>query len=125
MATQSVENALDNIQMSKKILSEIEKTKANDYGTNIDKYARNIVAEKISFNWYYGSYGSSSVYDILHNQFNQQLVNKAISSYLTKNFKDVMKEISNAYLDEARKAKQNLVSQKEIIEKFLEELEQK
>ena len=36
-----------------------------------------------------------------------------------------MKEISNAYFDEARKAKQNLVSQKEIIEKFLEELEQK
>lgn len=121
MATQSVENALNNIQMSKKILSEIEKTK-NNYGTNIDKYDRNIVAEKISFNWYYGSYGSSSVYDILHNQFNKELVNKAISSYLTKNFKEVMKEISNAYLNEAKAAKQNLVSQKEIIEKFLEEL---
>ena len=122
MAIQSVEQALSNIEMSKKILSEIEKTKS-DYGKNIDKYDRSIYVEKIRFNWYYGSYGSSSVYDVIHNYFDKELVNKAISSYLTKNFEDVMKEVANAYLNQAKDAKQELVSQKEIIEKFLKEID--
>jgi hypothetical protein len=107
--------------MAKKIRIEKDK-KQSDYGKNVDKYARNIVVNDIKFNWYEGSFGSSSVYDILHNQFDHRTVSDAASSFMTQNFELFMEHLASHYETLARKEMDKLLKQKEEIEDCIAQL---
>lgn len=111
--------AIKNIKMSKKLLAEIGKIKS-DYGNNVDKYGKSVRAA-IELNWYYGHYGSSSTYDIM-GDLDKKILNQAASSFLTRNFNEVMKEVAKIYKEKAIEELPNLLKQKELIEELIGEL---
>lgn len=113
--------ALKLANMAKKIRVEKDKIQS-DYGKNVDKYARSIVVNGIKFNWYHGSFGSSSVYGILHNQFDNQIVCDAASSFLTQNFELFMEHLAIHHEALARKEMDKLIKQKQEIEDCIEQI---
>lgn len=113
--------ALKLANIAKKIRIEKDK-KLSDYGKNVDKYARSIVVNGIKFNWYQGAYGNSSVYDILHNQFDNKIVCDAASSFLTNNFGLFMEHLAIHHETLATKEMNQLMKQKQEIEDCIEQL---
>jgi len=76
----------------------------------------------MKFNWYQGSYGNSSVYDILHNQFDNQTVCDAASSFLTQNFGLFLEHLAKHHEALARKEMDKLIKQKQEIEECIEQI---
>lgn len=113
--------ALKLANMAKKIRVEKDKIQS-DYGKNVDKYARSIVVNCIKFNWYQGDYGSSSVYGILHNQFDNKIVCDAASSFMTNNFGLFLEHLAKHHEALARKEMDKLIKQKNEIEDCIEQL---
>lgn len=114
--------ALDRIKMAKRIRAEIPK-KQKDYGNNVDKYNKGFCEVSAKFNWYQGSFGSSSVYDILHNNFERELVNRTLVNFLNRNVDVILELLAKEYEAEALKEKQSMLDTKKIIEEFLMEIE--
>jgi hypothetical protein len=113
--------ALKLADIAKKIRIEKEKIQS-DYGKNVDKYARNVVIKSMNFNWYKGSFGNSSVYNILHDQFDHQTVCDAASSFMTQNFELFMEHLAIHHESLAKKEMDKLLKQKEEIENCIAQL---
>jgi hypothetical protein len=106
------------LKTAKDLLLELEK-KQDDYGSSIDKYYRKI-GVSASFEWKYGSYGSSSVYDVKSiRNINKDIMNKVVNDFINKNFDEVVKLISDAHKVQATKDIDEILKQKEDIEEIL------
>ena len=106
------------VRTSKKLVEELNRIRS-DYGRDIDKYSRKFEVSG-KFDWYYGSYGNSSVYKVgAIRNVNKDIVNKVLTNYINSNFDEVVKLIASAHKDVAirnlPKVKEQLNTLNEII----------
>ena len=107
------------IKTNKALINELTKTKEN-YGNNIDKYSRKINVSG-TFDWYYGSYGSSSIHKVPAIRYiRQNLVNKVLTEYINNNFDEVVTLIAKAHMDIVKINKPKVQEQLDMLNEIIE-----
>lgn len=106
------------LKIAKELRSANKKVQS-DYGRDIDKYKKQISLNG-KFEAYYGSYGSSSVYEIREFSNTDTSINqKVINTFLNDHFDELVELIALAHEKEAMKDRDSLIKQKEQIEEVL------